>query len=405
MKRLTAICMILATMSLVGCGGSGGGSTTTGGRKVAVLATDSFREDYDQVWATIYKVELLPEGGGAPVVAFDDPTGRQIDLKTLRDATGARYAFLGEATLPAGNYTGVRFTLARDMRLVEHGKTTTSTLPLSSTLPVDGLSHPQLTVSFPSARPLSSTGDDVVVDFDLANFVIQGGRISPSVLEGDRSGLSNPSRHEHEDYKGTVRDLSGTAPTQSFTLNRGRGMTLTVVTTAATAIYGSGGALADGKPVEVTGRYNATTDRLVATKIEVDDSLGSGSESEGSHTPEIKGGATSIQATAGTFVVSLRRAKGFAPGQVSVNVITAPNTVFRTDGGRTKTKAEFFALLTTTPYVEVEGTYDAATNTLTAFKAKIEDESDNGGWENESHHDQDDDNHDGKIDDDGGNDD
>lgn len=397
MKRLTAMCVLLGAMSLAGCGGGGSGSSSTGTRKVAVLATDSFREDYDQVWATIYKVELLPEGGGAPVVVFDDPTGRQIDLKTLRDATGARFAFLGDASVPAGNYTGVRFALGSEMRLVEHGKTVVKPMPLSSTLPLDSAGHPQVTVNFPAPRALGSSGDPVVIDFDLANFILKDGKLTPSVVEGDRSGLSDPSRHEHEDYKGAVSELSGSAPTQTFVLNRGRGMSVTVATTAATAIYGSG-SLDNGKVVEVTGRYNPTTDRLVATKIEVKGAGEDSNESEGSHAPEVKGSVGSVSATAGTFSVTLRKAKGFAPNVTTINVITSPTTVFRTDGGRTKTSVEFFALLTGAAKVEVEGTYDATSNTLTATKAKVENESNDGGWENESHHDQDDHNGDGKVD-------
>src|SRR5437879_7318013 len=104
MRKVLAVCALLGGICLVGCGGGGGGSTslTSGTSRATVLITDGFREDFSHVWATIYHVELVPQAGtnnGANVVLFDNSAGVQVDLKTLRDSTGARFSFVGSATI------------------------------------------------------------------------------------------------------------------------------------------------------------------------------------------------------------------------------------------------------------------------------------------------------------------
>src|SRR5262245_59136986 len=122
MKQFAGLCALLGAVWLVGCGGGGGGNSLVSGGsgRVAVLLTDSFREDYAHVWATIYHVELIPQTG-SPVVLFDDASGHQIDLKTLRDSTGERFSFLGSATVPEGTYAGVSVTIGTTMQLFRNG--------------------------------------------------------------------------------------------------------------------------------------------------------------------------------------------------------------------------------------------------------------------------------------------
>jgi hypothetical protein len=402
-QQLTALCAMISIVTLTtltGCGGGSGSGNNNGGgnpppngtrAKVSLLATDSFREDFDHVWATILKVELIPVTGDA-ISLFDDPVGRQLDLKTLRDATGGRFAFLGDKVVAAGNYTGLRVTLGPNAQMFEHAKAIGNPIPLDSTV---------VTLNFATPKPLGTTADQLIVDFDLANFKLVGGKVTVALKEGTKAGLADPSRHEDDDYKGTVSGLSGTAPTQTFTLNRGLGQTVNVATTAATAIFGDAGALADGKVVEITGIYDAATNNLVASKIETEDGSKGSTESGGVRTPKVRGGVTLIDATAGTFTISHTHAKGCMPSSVTVKIKTSASTTYRSLGGRVKTAAEFFVLLTATPLAEAQGTFDPATNTLTATSVKIKDSVGNGGnsgWENESHHDQDDTNGDGKVD-------
>lgn len=390
MKKLTALCLAVGTItmvSLLGCGGSGGGGGTSGGgsapgrSRAAVLVTDSLREEYGHVWATIYRVELVPEGDGSAVVLFDDPTGRQIDLKTLRDASGSRYSFLGNATVPDGTYTGVNVTLGDTMQLFRNGVATGDPIAVDAEVPRDASGRPVVFVTFKKAKTLSASAGNVIVDFDLARFVLRGSKVLPALVEGDGAGLNDPRKHEKDEYRGTVSGLTGAAPDLTFTLNRGNGMSATVVTTAATALYGAE-TLQDGSVVAVTATLDPATQNLVATRVEVRRDGAPAAEAEGNCAPRAAGAAADIDAAAGTFTLTPRRARGFTPGQTTVKVVTNAATSFRGDAGETQTAADFFAALAATPEAVVEGTYDVPSNTVTATSAKVMDARKDGGWRN-----------------------
>ena len=374
MKRMkiTALTIAMSALALAGCGGSGAGSSATAGR-VTVLATDSPREDYGHVWATIYHVELTPQGGGAPVVVFDNTAGVTLDLKTLRDASGARYSFLSSATVPAGVYTGASVTVSSTMQLIKSGQTTGTSLTVDSSVARDASGNAVIPITFRSAKTVSATATNVCIDFDLARFVVTGSKILPSVVEGDGAGLSDPARHEKDDYHGTVSGISGAAPTLSFTLTMGSGQTVAVTTTASTALYGV--ALTEGAKVELEGTLDTTAQTLVATKLEV---RGGGSLADDLKTPRAGGVASALNAAAGTFTLTIKRAGGFTVSGTTVNVVTNAATVFRGDKGATLAAADFYAALATTPSIGVEGTYDATTNTLTATKARAFDPTKDG---------------------------
>ena len=265
MKYTTMMTALAATVALAGCGG-GATPSASGTGRATILITDSFREDFSQVWATIYRVELVAADGTA-VTVFDDSTGKQIDLKTLRDATGARYAFLSSASVPAGTYTGVKVTVGPTMQLIKAGSTTGTPLTVDTALPKDGSGNPIISTTFRTPKTLGPTATNVCIDFDLARFVLRGSNVIPALAEGTGEGLNDFRRHESDDYHGTVSGLTGTAPTLSFTLTQRDGTTVTVVTTASTALFGA--ALANGTGVEVEGTLDTTTQNLVATKVEV----------------------------------------------------------------------------------------------------------------------------------------
>lgn len=381
--KLTALSLLIGALALSGCGG-GGSSAGSSSSRAAVLITDSFREDFGHVWATIYHVELVPQGGGAAVVLFDDPTGRLIDLKTLRDASGARYSFLGSATIPDGTYTGVNITIGSTMQLFKNGVASGDPIPVDSSVPVDSNGHPLISVTFKSPKTVSSAATtNICIDFDLAHFVLKGSKVVPALVEGDGTGLHDPSRHEQDEYRGTISGLTGTAPTLTFTLNRGNGMTVTVNTTASTALFGA--ALAEGSAVEVTGTLDPATQVLVATQLEVKGVGLPGHEAEGTRAPHVAGAATNINATAGTFTIATTLVRGFTPSQTTVKVVTTSSTVYRADAGATQTATAFFTALAATPNATVEGTYDATSNTLTATSVKVVDTSKLGGWEHDTH--------------------
>jgi len=383
MKRLLGLFVLALALGAAGCGGGGGGgsSAVTRSATVPVFVTDDPETANAHVWTTIYKVEVQNAAGQSETV-FDDSAGHSIDLKTLHDSTGQRFAFLSSGAVTSGTHTGVRITMGSSLTLFPLGATTGQSVSLDASIARDSQGHALITFPLAAPRNLASGSDDVVVDFDLAHFTQQNGKISPSLREGDRSTLHDASRQEREDHDGAIANLSGIAPNFTFTLLVA-GTNVTVVTDATTVFFNSDSianpTLANGKTVEVTGTLDATTNHLAAKSIKIEDRAQHASE------VEVAGVASSIAATPGTFSVATQRVTGFVPTQTTVNVMTNTATVFRNNGGVTLIPADFFTLLATAQSVEVEGTYDAASNTLTASSARIEVEHDgNEGHDGEA---------------------
>lgn len=380
MNRTLISCTLLGalSLSLVGCGSSGSssslGNSLTGSTRATVLLTDSFREDFAHVWATIYRVELVPQDGSAAVVLFDDPSGHQIDLKTLRDSAGERFSFLGSAAVPDGTYTGIGVTVGPTMQLFRAGTAVGDPLPVDSSIPTDDSGKPVLSLTFRNPKTLASGTTNLIVDFDLARFIVRNSKILPVVAEGALQGLNDFRRHNQGDYRGAISGLTGTAPDLTFTLTRRDGTTTTVTTTAATALYGTE-ALANGATAEVRGTLDPTSQVLVATNVEV-----KGGDARGPRSPRVAGAASNLDTGAGTFTVTVDRACSLTPTETTVDVVTSDTTVFRTDDGSTVAKADFFTALNLTLSVAVEGTYDAASSTFTAAAVKIVDATQDGGW-------------------------
>lgn len=371
-----ALCLVAAAILFISCGGGGStgasgdaGSTAATARtsQAVVYLTDNFRDDYAHVWATVYHVDLIPQSGDS-VTLFDSAAGLQIDLRTLRDSTGARFSFLGGTTVPQGAYTGVRVTIGATMQLFKTGATTGETLSVDSTVPTDSNGHPVLTFNFAIPKVLTDGPNPLVIDFDLAKFIIRGSKILPALQEGDGANCSDPNRHNPDDYQGTVSSLAGTTPDLTFTLERGNGQTIQVVTNASTAVNGDA-TLANGSRVIVTGTVDSTTGNLVADRLDVLPAAANPPPAE------LSGAASNLDATAGTFTVTLVRAHGFTPTQTTVQVATSSATTFVGDSGTTLSQVDFFTALQTTSGVMVEGSYDAAANTLAALKAKIIDQA------------------------------
>jgi hypothetical protein len=372
---MTMFSLLAIVVLLVNCGSGGttGATSFTGtmssastpvvNSQAVLYVTDSFREDFAHVWTTIYHVDLIPQSG-ASIALFDNTDGVQIDLKTLRDSTGARFSFLGEATVPQGTYTGINITIGSTMQLFKNGITVGDPLPVDPTIPTDASGQPVLTVTFAVPKTLGAGINALIVDFDLARFIVRDSRILPLLKEGDSAGCNDPNRHNMDDYRGTVSNLSGTTPDLTFTLVSGNGLSTQVVTNASTAVYGAS-SLVNGSRVIVTGTVDSATGNLVADRLNVLPTV-INPPSAG-----LFGTASNLDATAGTFTVRLTRAHGFIPAQTSVKIVTNNTTKYIDDGGGTLSQADFFTALATTPDVAVEGSYDTTTNTLTAATAKI----------------------------------
>jgi hypothetical protein len=360
--------LLLLPVVLWGCGGGGGSSSSGGNAPVNVFVTDSFRDDFDHVWVTIHKVELLDAGGAAQTL-FDDPEGRVIDLKTLRDASGERFTFLSTGSVPGGTYTGGRVTVGPTFNVIPKGSTTAQTLPVADDVARDAQGRPVVPFSLQGPRNIGSSGEPLVIDFDLANFSVVNGKLRPAIKHALGELLGDLPRHEHHRFEGVVSELSGAAPNQSFVLSFGEGKRIDVTTNENTAIYNADGtpnaALANGQRVKVEGIFDVAAHRLVASEIKIQPQGG-----EPKHA-FVAGKPRDINPAGGSFVVLIRRAEGFVPTHDTVKVVTTDQTIFRADSGMVISAADFFAGLATADGVGVEGTYDAGSNTLTALSARL----------------------------------
>ena len=378
---------LLLVFAVVGCGGGGGSSSApaaNGSGTLGVFATDSPETENDHVWATVFKVEVLNQAGVAETV-FDDSAGQTLDLKTLRDATGQRFSFLSNGTVSSGTHTSARVTIGSTLTLFPTGAAAGQELPIDESLARDAQGHVVLPFNLTAPRNLGAGSDDLVIDFDLANFTQSGGKIKPALKEGGKSGLDDSKRHEAHEARGTVADLSGTAPNFTFHLTNPNHPTLLVATSASTSFFNSDGspnpALANGEIVEVKGKFDTAASRLNADAVKINVS-----SSEPEHHVQVEGVPSEIKSTAGTFNVTTHKVHGFTPKHTNVKVVTTAKTVYYSDHGVTLSAADFFVALATATGVNVEGLYDEATNTLTADNARIEKSEDdhNTGHEAEA---------------------
>lgn len=350
---------LLGVFVLAGCGGGGSSSPAT--RNARLFITDNLNEDYDQVWVNIMQVSAVTPTGKTTV--FSDSKGKWIDVASLRDSGGNRFAFLTAGAMPVDT-TALEFTL--DSRLILFP--TGSGVGTNATF-ADPTPESTKVVNVPLSGTISSDGnDDIVVDFDLSQWTEEAGVVTPVIVQHNEEGLEDPSRHEDEDYAGAIANLSGSIGNLTFDLVQGP-FTARVKTTAETVVYNESGAssptLANGRQVEVYGKFDVATGFLTATKIKVDDE-------EEVDPDEAEAEGEIIDIGSSYFKIRVSGTYGFMPTKDWVQVNYSDTTVFTSSGGITLTKEEFVALLAVGKIAEAEGTYDESTNILTARKAKME---------------------------------
>ncbi len=373
-NRFQAVLMLLPFFA-AGCGGGGGGSASVlpGDRtaEVAVFATDSFRDDYDQVWVTIHKVELLNSAGQAET-AFVDDAGRVLDLRTLRDAAGERFELLADGRVRPGTYSSVRVTIGESINAVPRGASAAQSIPISTDVPRDSSGRPTIQFPLQSPRNLSGPGGSIIVDFDLANFVLAGGKIRPALREAISQILPNADRHERNHFNGVVTNLSATATGTTFLLQLANGLLLPVAASTETVIYHASGApnveLANGQHVKVEGAFDLGSRHFRADEIKVE-AFSGGDHHDGR--AFVIGVPLRWDSTAGTFVVRIIRVEGFVPRTRELLVRTTESTVFHDRSGLVISRVAFFEGLAHADIVKAAGIYDRESNTFTAKHARL----------------------------------
>jgi hypothetical protein len=373
MKNLKAfLLLIAAALVAVGCGGGGGASAASA--HVRVFVTDNLG-NYDHVWVSVKEVDLV--GPAGTQVLFTDTAGKSLDLASLSAAGLAQFNFLGLKSVPPGSYTSIKFVLDQNLVLFPQGATTGLNRVFAGS-DVNGTK----TLSLNLEPGEQITGDDnLVVDFDLSQWTDNGTQVTAVVSRYTGSGLDDGTRHDSDDYHGTISNLAGTAPDLTFDLSQGNGTPIHVTANASTAIFNNDGTanpvLANGERVTVRGTFDVTAGSLLATSIKIKHSNEDGNDSE------VHGTVVSVNGN--SFVLSTHECDGFLPGSTTVTVTIDANTTLTSEGGITLTLTDFLAALTVGTHVEAKGAYDAGTNTLAATRAKLEHGDGEGGGGGDGH--------------------
>jgi hypothetical protein len=353
---------------MFGCGGSSGGGSSA----FKLFATDDLHPGYSGVWVKIFKADVR-DSNGATVNLFSSTEGLTVNLRALNDGA-AKFLLLAPGQLPNGSYNKITFELDKSVTLVATPSGTVSTANFPNGLDSTMAGRSNLSVDFSPVLVIPGTSK-VAIDFDLKNWTVSGGVITPVLEKHNGNGLDDPTRHEKFEFRGIVSGLSGAVPTQTFTITLKNGGTVNVSTDDMTQIVADGATatLANGQKVEVYGAFDPLTNNIVAKIIR--------SESEFENENKAIGVVSSPNNVSKTFTLTPSYTRGFAPQGVTITVQTNSNTRFRGAHGVELTETQFYAALQTAganTTAEVEGTYDSGTNTLTAKSVHYESESDMG---------------------------
>jgi hypothetical protein len=199
--------------------------------------------------------------------------------------------------------------------------------------------------------------------------------------------IEDTEQDDEHKVEGTTSDLDTNALTVVVAIHEAEGFlpqgpSVTVQFSTETRFFTKAGApltlnemltfLATGIAIEAEGTYASGTNTLTAAKMKLHPEDGD------DHEAEAKGAASNLNSGAGTFDLTLASWFGFSAsaGDV-VPVVTTGSTTFRNDNGDVISANDFFAGLQAGQWAEVEGSYE--NGTLTADKAKLEDEGGGGG--------------------------
>ena len=258
---------------LIGC--SGGSSTSASvapqKRSVNLLLTDSLRDDYDQVWVGITRVELLTgEGVAEPI--YDDLIGFQIDARKLRDAQGPRYSFLTRKSVSDKPFSSVRVTFRGAAQLLPKNQFQSRTFAYNETVERDERGSARVTFPLRTERAFAE-GDNLIVDIDLANFRVVGETVIPALQEGTGEGVKDTERLDSRDYLGSITAVSGKSGSGVTFGYSADNTVFEVVTTADTVISAADGSanpeITAGVAADVRARLDTTTGKLVASAVRV----------------------------------------------------------------------------------------------------------------------------------------
>ncbi len=373
-KLMLGIWAVAIAVLAVGCGGGGGGTSSGGASNSFVFLTNASNTNYDHLWTTITKVNLV-SASGASTTVYDGTArgGKVIDLLSLRGSAGQQYLLLSGFKSSGQIYTGVNVTVASKLSVVAKGS---SNVVAANFEGAKGTSM-VLTAKFKSPQNTTKP-KNVVIDFNTANWNLTGATMSASNSKfvdcgpgDDNIGSGNVIGSE---YFGAVTNLAGTAPNLMFSLGQGEVIAMeagpsaiNIETNSSTVLTNADGSdnptLVNGTFVSVTGAFDATTNRVVATGVTIQNGPPAPPK------PEVFGLVTDANLASNTITVSLSVCSSFQPTSTTVTVNVQPTTTFIDLGGVTDTEEEFFkALVPGKSTVRVEGSFTDAVVTATSVQ-------------------------------------
>ena len=359
MDRHLFIGVFAVAVGLASLAGCGGGGTTTEAGLVSVHVVDGFREDYAQVWSSVYRVELKTAGGQYCTV-FESADGEAVNAADLAGTS----QFMGVGAAPQGAYTRARVTLHDHIRLVDRaGRSHDLPLAGDAGAGMQAGGQGRFTCEFDAPLQVSSGKRcDLVVDFDLANFQVQGGQVRARLQGADASRVRGYA------HTGAVRGTVSSLTTSGFSLLQASGrsvaVTMDAVTTVVSQSTGDTVALAEGQRVAVTGAYDWDARTVAADLIVVNDLA---IVPAGSTVAHVRGAVTAADPVAGSFVLTPRQAQCVLPNAATMTVTISDITNIVKAPREPGVPAD----ITVGADVNVVGTLNSDTGTLAATAVVI----------------------------------
>lgn len=367
MSLLSALLLLTA-----GCGGEGGGTQTgrSGDSSLSLFFTSEKSEDFDQVWMTAYKVELLNDS--ERVTLFEDSQGQTIDLASLSGPTANEFLFAGQADVPKGTYTKVLLTASRETQLFSKGEESGQATLFPAEMN-DG-ERTKIEVILDPPMAVTNPGQDLVISFPLAEWKLEAGSVSPLIKRHVNDGLEDLNRHRVQSYRGVVGSLTGTAPEQTFVLSMS-GRRVQVICQPGLRISsdlpeGENAPLADGRLIEASGVFDVLTRSLRAQAVFIP----SGPVQQGE--ANLSGQVQKSDESVGTIMTQPSTVHGFSPGSRSVKTLVSDATKFLKADGKAATRSDFFSALSADKtLVEILGTWKSEDAVLSAASVRLIDSS------------------------------
>lgn len=335
-----------------------GGPTAGATGGIPVYLTDDSDAPLDHAYVRIYKVELFTSKSS--IAVFESNDGIVLDLRTLRDKSGPRYAFFGVTSLSSSELVRAQIEVGREMSVIQSGQSAPETRRFGDAL-AQGKDRARLSLNLPKKDDLTA----LVLDFDFAKAQPDPKKgVLVTLREGDPGGLSDLLRHEPVSFTGKVGSLSGKAPDASFALNLGQNRTLRVAGSPETASFDAKGdepKLANNAQAEVRGVFDAGSKTFLARSIAI----------VGKVAPdEVTGLLTNKDGK--DLAIATTRSDGPLSTAHEVPILLDGNAVFLGKDGRKIDKEEFLKQSSEAIRVEADGQFDNKTGAFKATRLKLE---------------------------------